>query len=83
QFNSILFKLDPDAVAHLPRKKDGGISAFALGIAACEVHRFTLAELRSGLEACLKANLEIVTTQLDSRLILEKLIIKLTAPAID
>jgi DNA polymerase III subunit delta len=78
QFNSILAKLPEDATRHLPRKKDGGINAYALGLAACEAHRFRLRELTAGLEACLEANLHLVTTQLEPKLILSGLLVKLT-----
>jgi DNA polymerase III subunit delta len=77
QFNSILSKLPEDAIRHLPRRKDGGINAYALGLAACEAHRFELGELVEALQACLKANIQLVTTQLDAKLILSQLIVKI------
>ena len=60
-FGKTLERLPPEAIAHLPRKKDGAISAFQLGIAAGHVQRYTLAELRRALEACLDANVQLVT----------------------
>ena len=77
QFNAILGKLPEEATRYLPRKKDGGINAYALGLAACEVHRFELEELTVGLQACLEANLQLVTTQLESKLVLSQLLVKL------
>ena len=44
-FGKTLERLPPEAVAHLPRKKDGGINAFGLGLAAVHAQRFTLEEL--------------------------------------
>jgi DNA polymerase-3 subunit delta len=79
QFNSILSKLPEIAIEHLPRRKDGGINAYALGLAACEAHRFQLTELIDGLQACLKANIQLVTTQLEAKLILSQLLVKLIA----
>jgi DNA polymerase-3 subunit delta len=79
QFNSILSKLPESAIEHLPRRKDGGINAYALGLAACEAHRFQLTELIDGLQACLKANIQLVTTQLEAKLILSQLLVKLIA----
>jgi DNA polymerase-3 subunit delta len=79
QFNSILSKLPESAIEHLPRRKDGGINAYALGLAACEAHRFQLTELIDGLQACLKANMQLVTTQLEAKLILSQLLVKLIA----
>jgi DNA polymerase-3 subunit delta len=69
--------LPEDAIRHLPRKKDGTINAYALGLAAFEADRFELGELVDALDACLKANVQLVTTQLDPRLILGQLLVKL------
>ena len=77
QFSSTLNRLPEDAIRHLPRKKDGTINAYALGLAASEAGRFELGELVDGLDACLKANVQLVTTQLDPRLILSQLLVKL------
>jgi DNA polymerase-3 subunit delta len=41
--------------------------------------RFTLAELRDALEACLEANLRLVTTGLDHRLVLHQLAARILA----
>jgi DNA polymerase III subunit delta len=78
-FNSILGKLPEEAIRHLPRRKDGGINAYALGLAACDAHRFNLAELIDALQACLKANIQLVTTQLEPKLILSQLLVKIIA----
>jgi DNA polymerase III subunit delta len=77
QFSRTLSELPEGAIRHLPRKKDGTINAYALGLAALEVGRFELQELVDGLDACLKANVQLVTTQLDPRLILSQLLVKL------
>ena len=76
-FSRTLSGLPEDATRHLPRKKDGTINAYALGLAALEVGRFELQELVEGLDACLKANIQLVTTQLEPRLILSQLLVKL------
>ena len=78
-FNSILSKLPEDAIRHLPRRKDGGINAYSLGLAACEAHRFEMEELVEALQACLKANIQLVTTQLAPKLILSQLLVKIIA----
>jgi len=79
QFNGLISRLPPEAVEHLPRKKDGSINAYALGLAACEAHRFTIREAIIGLEACLEANLQLVTSQLEPRLVLSQLLVKMLA----
>jgi DNA polymerase-3 subunit delta len=73
-FNSTLNNLPPEATEHLPRKKDGTINAFALGLAAVQAKRFQVAELRELLEACLTANVRLVTSGLDERVVLAELI---------
>ena len=76
-FISTLNRLPTEATAHLPRKKDGSINGYALGIAAMQAHRFETEQLVTGLEACLAANLQIVTSQLDHELILNQVVVKL------
>lgn len=76
QFNALLGRLPPEATEHLPRKKDGGINAYGLGLAACEARRFSLVEAVTALEACLQANLQLVSSQLEPRLVLSQLLVK-------
>jgi DNA polymerase-3 subunit delta len=76
-FISTLNRLSAEATAHLPRKKDGSINGYTLGIAAMQAHRFETEQLIAGLEACLVANLQIVTSQLDHELILNQVVVKL------
>jgi DNA polymerase-3 subunit delta len=76
-FGQVMGRLPPEATAHLPRKKDGTVNTFGLGFAAAEAHRFRLERLREGLQACLTANLQLVTGQLEPRLALERAIITL------
>ena len=75
-FISAVNRLSADATEHLPRKKDGSVNAYALGIAAQNAHRFTTQQLVAGMQACLAANLQIVTTQLDHELILTEVIVR-------
>jgi len=76
-FISAVNRLPTDAIAHLPRKKDGTVNAFALGLAAQNAHRFSTEQLIAGMKACLAANLQLVTTQLDHELILTEVVVKL------
>jgi DNA polymerase-3 subunit delta len=77
QFISTVNRLPASATDHLPRKKDGGINAYALGIAAQNAHRFETDQLVHGMEACLQANLQLITSQLDHELILTEIVVKL------
>jgi DNA polymerase-3 subunit delta len=78
-FISTLNRLPEEATAHLPRKKDGSINSYSLGVAAMQAHRFKTEQLVRGLEACLAANVQIVTTQLDHQMILNQVVVKLLA----
>ncbi|MFN2623153.1 MAG: DNA polymerase III subunit delta [Chthoniobacterales bacterium] len=78
-FISALNRLPAGATEHLPRKKDGTINGYALGIAAQQAHRFETKKLIAGLEACLEANVRLVSTQLDHELILTEIVVKLLA----
>ncbi|MDF1825812.1 MAG: DNA polymerase III subunit delta [Verrucomicrobiales bacterium] len=69
--------LPASETAHLPRKKDGGVSAYALFLAAQVSNRFNSDELRNALEACLEANERLVTTQLEPHLVLNQLVTKI------
>ena len=77
QFISTINRLPAEATQHLPRKKDGTINAYALGIAAQNAHRFETKQLMHGMQACLDANLKLVTTQLDHELVLTEVVVKL------
>ena len=76
-FISTLNRLPAKETEHLPRKKDGTLNGYALGIAAMNAHRFETDQLVRGMEACLQANLELVTTQLDQELVLTEIVVKL------
>jgi len=77
QFISAINRLPAEATDYLPRKKDGSINAYPLGIAAQQAHRFETKQLVKAMQACLEANLQLVTTQLDQELILTEAVVKL------
>jgi len=78
-FISALNRLPAEATEHLPRKKDGSINGYALGLAAQQANRFETEKLIAGLEACLEANVRLVSSQLDHELILTEIVVKLLA----
>src|SRR4029453_13409845 len=77
QFISAINRLPAEATDHLPRKKDGSINAYPLGIAAQQAHQFETKQLVRAVQACLEANLQLVTTQLDHELVLTEAVVKL------
>ena len=79
QFGALISRLPESSLVFLPKKKDGSVNAYALGLAACEIHRFSIEELQQGLKDCLTANIRLVTTQLEPKLILSDLLVKLLA----
>jgi len=80
-FSVSLEALPTSATAHLPRKKDGsGFNVYPLFLSIDEAARFKLSELHTALAACLEANARLVTTQLDDKLVLERLLIGLLSP---
>ncbi len=76
-FGKTLERLPPEAIAHLPRKKDGSINTYSLGIAAMHAHRFSLPELRTALGSCLDANVQLVTSGLEPKVVLSQLIVRI------
>jgi DNA polymerase-3 subunit delta len=80
-FSNSLEALPPSATAHLPRKKDGtGFNAYPLFIALNEAKRFSLDELHAAFAACLDANSKLVTTSLDNKVVLERLLVGMLTP---
>src|SRR5438105_14295055 len=76
-FVSSVNRLPESATEHLPLKKDGTINSYALGLGAMNAHRFETGQLVDAMQACLDANLQLVTTQLDHQLVLTQVVIKL------
>lgn len=66
--------------AWLPQKKDGsGVNVFPIFLALPNAAHFELEGLQSVMEATLKADQALVTTGLDHRLILHRLIVEIAA----
>jgi len=68
------FKQLPDAEkAHFPRSKEGALpNEWRVARCAAAMKNFTGAELARAMNLLLEANLQLVTTQLDDRLVLEE-----------
>lgn len=74
-----LNRLPAAAVGHLPRKKDGGVNAYPIFLAARGCRSFTLDELKRAHQACLQANRRLVTTQMEPRTVLCQLVTQILA----
>ncbi len=78
-FESALNRLPEEGRKLLPLKKDGSVSAYGIFNAARSVGRLTLAKARQDLRACAEADRALVSSGLDTKDILHKLIVTLTA----
>ena len=78
-FQKSLERLSPEKRAVFPKKKDGGINAWGLFSAVGKVGKRNLAQMRRALECTLNADKSLVTTGLDHRLVLHRLVVELTS----
>jgi len=79
-FSGGLNRLPESDRAWLPQKKDGsGVNVFPIFLAADNAKNFELSGLQQVMEATLKADQALVTTGLDHRLILHRLIVEIAS----
>ncbi|BCU76439.1 DNA polymerase III subunit delta [Luteolibacter sp. LG18] len=78
-FSGALDRLPEIERAWLPQKKTGGVNVYPVFLALRGAAAFTLDGLRTAMEATLKADQALVTTGLDHRLVLHRLIAEITA----
>jgi DNA polymerase-3 subunit delta len=76
-FSGTLAKLPPGETDFLPRKKDGTINAYGLGVAAKSSVHYTLEELQRAFHDCAEANLGLVSSQGSEEVILTGLLVRL------
>jgi len=78
EFVKAFERLPEDATAHFPKTKEGKLpNAWRLYRCALGAKNFSVAELIRAMDLLLEANRQLVTTQLDDRLILEQAIAKI------
>jgi len=82
-FGKTLESLPPEETAHLPRKKDGSLSAYPLGLAATVAGKFSTSHLQKCFLLCREANKKLVTSSLEPKVILGSLLIELLSPVSD
>ncbi len=76
-FAGALKRVPAEDTSHLPRKKDGTISAYLLGIAAINAAHYSLAELEGGFAACAAANQQLLSGSLTDEVVLARFLIQL------
>jgi DNA polymerase-3 subunit delta len=79
-FSGALNRLPENDRAWLPQKKDGsGVNIYPIFLAAANAANFDLEGLQHVMEATLKADQALVTTGLDHRLVLHRLIVEIAS----
>ncbi len=80
QYAAALDALPENERAWLPQKKTGGVNAYPLFLASQNATGFGLDKLRRAMDACLDADKCLVTTGLDHRTVLHRLIATICTP---
>ena len=77
QFGAALNAIPERERAWLPQKKSGGggVNAYPLFLASASAAKFGLPKLRNAMKSCLEADHCLVTTGLDDRMVLHRLIV--------
>lgn len=76
-FSTALQKLSPQETSHLPRKKDGTLNTYGLGLAAMHVRSFTREELMQGFLACRNCNARLLRGERSEHVLLTQLLISI------
>jgi DNA polymerase-3 subunit delta len=70
-----LSRLPSHETDHLPRKKDGTLNTYGLGLAAKHSVHYALEELQRGFHGCAEANQKLITSQGSESVILTRLLV--------
>ncbi|MFM8363999.1 MAG: DNA polymerase III subunit delta [Verrucomicrobiota bacterium] len=70
-----LSRIPPDETTHLPKKKDGTLNTYGLGLAAKHSVHFTLEELRRAFQQCADANQRLISSQGSESVVLTRLLV--------
>ncbi|WP_018970210.1 DNA polymerase III subunit delta [Rubritalea marina] len=81
-FNAALDRLPDLEKAWLPQKKAGGVNAYPLFLASRFARNFTFPSLKQAMESCLNTDKSLVTTSLDHRMLLHRLVVELVSSPI-
>jgi DNA polymerase-3 subunit delta len=78
-FASDLKRLRSEETSHLPRKKDGTLNSYGIGLAAVNAARFDRDHLASAFLACRDANQKLLSGQSSDDTIITQLLVRLVA----
>ena len=70
-----LSRLPPQETEHLPRKKDGSLNTYGLGLAAKHSVHYSLEELQHAFHACAEVNQKLITSQGSESVVLTRLLV--------
>lgn len=76
-FAGMVSRLPERETGHLPRKKDGTINAYGLGVAAVASANYTMERLQAALHECADANWALVSSKAPEGAVLAKLLVGL------
>lgn len=76
-FSAAVDRMDVVDRAWLPQKKTGGVNGYPIFLALKPAQNFTLDGLRKAMEAALQADQSLVSTSLDHRLVLHRVVAEL------
>ncbi len=65
----------------LPQKKAGGVNAYPLFLAARDAQVFPFSALKQSMESCIEADKALVTSGLNHRMVLHRLVVELMSTA--
>ena len=74
-FTTTLQKLPASETAHLPRKKDGSLNAYGLGLAAMNAPAYSREELISSFLACRNTNRQLLQGEHSEEVLLTQLVL--------
>ncbi len=78
-FAKLLNNIPSNETLWLPQKKAGGVNTWGLAFAVDPSKAFPMAALKRAMNAVLEADLALVTSQLDHRMVLHRLVVELIA----
>ncbi len=74
-FASSLKRLPESATSHLPRKKDGSLNTYPMGLAAMAASHYSLPELLTAFKACAAASQELLSGRMTDDVIIARFLI--------
>jgi DNA polymerase-3 subunit delta len=78
-FSAELKRLRSEETSHLPRKKDGTLNTYGIGLAAVNAGRFSGKQLASAFLACRDANQKLISGHGSDETLLTQLLVRIAS----